>query len=85
MWCLIFCRHHVTSIVVFHSCLGTGIRVGTSNIFVIIVHLWTSGIRDICLFASVCWWEQYHETAASGKDSFDFGNRDNLVSWCSFW
>ena len=33
-----------------HSCLGTGMRVG-KNTFVIVVHIWSTGIRDSSLSA----------------------------------
>ena len=38
-----------------HSCLGTGMRAGTQNTFVVIVHLWTiasATVFRLCLFAS---------------------------------
>ena len=31
---------------------------------------------------SVCWWEQYHDTAISGRDSSDLRNRDNTGCVC---
>ena len=65
-------EHHCS-----HSCLGKGMRVGTQNTFVIIVHLWTVCIRDSFLFVSVYWWEQYHNTVTSG-------NRDNF-GLCVCW
>ena len=52
----------------FLSCLGTGMRVGKQNTFVIIVHLWTfaSAALSVCLLVKRL---QYHDTATSGKDS----------------
>ena len=62
-----------------HSYLGTSIRVGTqNNTFVAFVHLYTNYILDSVLFVSVCWWEQYRNTATSGTDSSDLRNHDNL-------
>ena len=51
-----------------HSCLGTGMRVGKQNTFVIIVHLWTfaSAALSACVLVQRL---QYHDTATSGKDS----------------
>ena len=51
------------------------------------MHFWSIFIRDSFLFVWVCWWERYHDTAASGTDCPDLRNRDDfwfvyvLVTW----
>ena len=67
-------EHHL-----LHSCLGTGMRVGTYNKFchyrASLVH---SASSIVFLLFLVCWWEQYHDTATSGADHSDLRNHDNL-------
>ena len=57
----------------WHSCLGTGMRVESQKqVLSISRHLWF--IRRRPLFAVVVvgvWWEQYHDTATSGTDYSD--------------
>ena len=86
MSCLLVCHPHLTSIIVLTAVWAQACGLEHRNTFVVIVHLWTICIRDSFLFVSVCWWEQYHDTATSGTDSWDFRNRDNfglcvLVNW----
>ena len=71
-------EHHCS-----HSCLGTGLRFGTENNFVITVHLWFICLATVfSLFVLVYWWEQCHDTATSGTNCSDLRNRDNYWFVC---
>ena len=53
LWCIFVCHPHLTLIPLSHNCLGTGMRFGTQNKFVIILHhrfIWRP-----CLFLDPCW------------------------------
>ena len=64
-----------------HSCLGTGMRVGIQNFFVIIVRLWTftSAIFLVCLMVKR---PQYHITACSvnGSETGDPHNHRRVLA-----
>ena len=70
-------EHHCT-----HSCVGTGMRFGVSNILVILVQPWFIFIPKCLWFLLVCWWDQYHDTAISGTDCSELRSGDEYWLVC---
>ena len=57
MSCIFVCHFHLTSITNLTAVWAQACGLEHKNTFVIIVHLWTTCIRDIYLFVSVCCWD----------------------------
>ena len=84
--CLLVCHPPLTSITFLTAVWAQACGLENKNTFVIIVHLWSTGIHDSSLFVLVCWLEQYQGTATAGADCLDPRTCNNfrlcaLVNW----